>query len=254
MFHRIYLPKNVDVVVASFGGVGTTFLCDFLSQYRKTNDSHDADGIKHSPLPPITRNSSTRFVYVFGDPVDAAVSLFRRGFHAEQSRKLQRYAVNPVALPREMSVDDYAQAGVDRFLFERHFMNWYSTWLRVPTLFLRYEAVFDNKQAILDFLNLPAEAMNAFPQKRERSTSSIQLSAETSGGLESMYGGLRKILADVADAEVRQPVKTEPAPSWACPDYRRAIKAQYSPHNLLRAFWETRLRTRWKKISQGAAG
>ncbi|MGB5632037.1 MAG: hypothetical protein WBM86_04545, partial [Waterburya sp.] len=54
---RILLPGDTDVVVASFGGVGTTFLLKYLAQYRKTNHRFDADGVKHSPLPPISFNS-----------------------------------------------------------------------------------------------------------------------------------------------------------------------------------------------------
>jgi len=35
---RIILPGDMEVVIASFGGVGTTFLHSYLAQYKKTND------------------------------------------------------------------------------------------------------------------------------------------------------------------------------------------------------------------------
>ena len=253
MFHRISLPQQVDVVVASFGGVGTTFLCDFLAEFRRTNNSVDADGLKHSPLPPITRNPAARFVYVYGDPIDAVVSLFGRGFHTEQSRKLQRYADGTRIIPRDMTLDEYAQAGRDQFLLERHFRNWYSTWLRQPTLFLRYETVFANQQALIDFLELPARALDQFPQKRERRSRAAELPPATRDALQRMYGDFQGQLNAIGDAEVRIPKESSPQPSWSVPEYRRAIAAQYSPHNILRSFWESSLRSHWKRLSGNTA-
>ena len=49
----IYLPKEMELLVCSYGGVGTTFLIDFLAQYKICNNRDDKDGFKHLDKPPV---------------------------------------------------------------------------------------------------------------------------------------------------------------------------------------------------------
>ena len=141
----IFVKKNINVIVSSFGGVGTTFLMRHLQNYTTTNCPHDYDGYKHSPLPPIGFNKSLRFVYIYGDPVLAVISLFRRGYANQQLKKLRRWGIggNGYATTPVQGLRQYALLHSDELCLEKHFTNWYSDkFCTVPTLFLRYETLF----------------------------------------------------------------------------------------------------------------
>ena len=229
---QIILPKNIDVVVASSGGVGTTFLLTHLAQYKKTNSNEDSDRIKHSPLPPISFNTNAKFVYVYGNPQLATISLFQRGHHHFHSMRLQRWIGKGTSpIPKEMTLHEYALIGTDRFYFKDHFYNWYHKYLAtIPTLFIRYETLFDNAEFLLDFLDIPKTSLDSFPPKKERLSSIIDIPVETRKQLDLMYGEFSNELSRLDDVEIRQagnrkmfsmPYLTKP--------YIRAITSQI-PH------------------------
>ena len=197
------LPNTIDVVVVSYGGVGTTLLMKHLARFRKLNDPDDNDGWKHLTVPPITRRREVRFIYVFGDPVDAAVSLFRRDYQYWQSMKLQRFHPHPPGpIVPSMSLIDYARMGVDRFQFERHFDNWSARYLVRPTLFLRYEKMWEHLDQVAEFLALPSDAFADFPPQRPRKANAQMVDHTTRAQLDAMYGGLTARLAHMPDASV----------------------------------------------------
>lgn len=198
------LPNTIDVVVVSYGGVGTTLLMKHLARFRKLNDPDDTDGWKHLTVPPVTRRRDVRFIYVFGDPVDAAVSLFRRDYQRWQSMKLQRFHPHPPGpIAPSVSLAEYASLGVDRFQFERHFDNWSARYLVRPTLFLRYEKMWEQLDQVAEFLALPPGAFDDFPPQRPRQASVQQIDETTRAQLNAMYGALSARLAQWPDASVR---------------------------------------------------
>ena len=202
---RIVLPGDIEVVVVSYGGVGTTFLLRFLEQYMKTNDPDDADGFKHSALPHVSSNTNLKFLYVYGNPKLAAVSLFRRGYHHAQSIKLQQWGKNSISpIPNEMTLQEYASLGVDKFNFKNNFYNWYETYLpKKPIMFVRYEKIFDNVEAIINFLDLPKETIGKFPENISRSSSLDDIPVEALKQLDEMYGDFANNLAKLDDVEIR---------------------------------------------------
>ena len=202
--HRIILPREKELIVTSFGGVGTSFVLRFLSNYRNTNNPADKDGFKHLPIPPISFNRNIKFVYIFGNPKAAAISLFKRNYHYYQSKKLQRYKGNSISpIPQDMTLEEYAALLEDKFLFRDHFFNWYSDTYRVhPTIFIRYETIFENVRPLCSFLELPDDAVDNFPKKRERSSSEIELPFETSMLLDKIYGNFSAELGKVRDVEI----------------------------------------------------
>ena len=202
---RIFLPTDMEVVVASFGGVGTTFLISYLEQYRRVNHFDDEDGIKHLPVPPISLNKEIKFVYVFGNPILAVLSLFRREYHHLHSRKLQKCRPHGAApVPQAMTLQEYAEAGVDRFFFREHFYNWYDTYLSpVPTLFIRYETLFENVGPLLDFLELPPECLQSFPARKSRHSVLADIPEATRMQLNTLYGAFARELECLDDVEIR---------------------------------------------------
>ncbi len=203
---RILLPRNIEVVIASAGGAGTTFLLSYIAQFKKANHPGDADGLKHSPLPPFSFNRNVKFVYVFGNPQLAAISLFRRNFQHYQSIKLQKWGKRKTSpIPKDMVLHEYASQGIDKFYFRNHFYNWYDKYLAVcPTMFIRYETLFDNVALLLDFLDLPKDCIDSFPRKKTRTSTTEQVPADTIKRLDHMYGDFSDELARLNDVTVRK--------------------------------------------------
>ena len=198
------IPKDIEVVVGSYGGVGTTFFLDFVAQFKKTNHPQDEDKIKHLGMPPVSFNKDIKCIYIYGDPMEAATSLFGRGMHHYQSKKLQRdqEAVNE-AIPLDLTLEDYAKAGVDQFQFRRHFFNWYQDYLVHPTLFIRYEEIWDHKEEIFKFLDLPMSELDNFPEKKERRSKLADLPEPVLSGLNTMYGAFVKELDEIGACVLR---------------------------------------------------
>lgn len=207
---RISIPKNIDIIVASYGGVGTTFLVEFLSKFKNINRADDSDGIKHSILPPISRDKKMKFLYIYGDPQLAAISLFRRNFHHVHSTKILGFANKRIRpIPRNMTLDDYANNGVDKFLFREHFYNWYSKYLVHPTFFIKYDKLHENIEALFEFLEIPKEYINDFPKFKKRSSSINDVSPETQNKIYNMYGDFNNEIKSLSDYEIRVPIKNK---------------------------------------------
>ena len=198
------IPKDIEVVVGSYGGVGTTFFLDFVSQFKKTNHPQDEDKIKHLGMPPISFNKDVRFVYIYGNPVEAVPSLFGRGMANFQSKKLQRdqeFINEPISLGT--TLEEYALARVDKFLFRRHFYNWYRDCLMHPTLFIRYEKIWDHKEELFKFLDLPMSEIDNFPEKKQRRSKLADLPKPVLEGLIDMYGSFANELDEIGECVLR---------------------------------------------------
>ncbi len=191
---RYSIDPKIEVLVASYGGVGTTFLSQAIGRFRKVNDPRDLDGYKHCPVPPVFGSRELKVVYVVGNPILAATSLFRRGYQAGQAGKLQ-YSRIVRKFPKDALVlKDYAAEGNDLFLFHEHFEAWTKELVFYPTLVVRYGAIHESLEQIAGFLNMPPEFISEFPPLKERGSDIAKIDPETLQGLEIMYGNLaRKI-------------------------------------------------------------
>jgi hypothetical protein len=195
----IYLPKDMELLVCSYGGVGTTFLIDFLAQYKTCNNRNDQDGFKHLDKPPPTRNPDLKAIYIFGNPIDAIYSLFRRDFHNEQSYKLLEQYSKLAPVPMEMSLETYAKDGIDRFHFENHFLNWSQRHFQYPILFVRYEKIWDHLDTLLGFAGIHQNEKTSFPEKKERKTQAKEIPEEVHASMLRMYGSLQNQLENGPD-------------------------------------------------------
>lgn len=233
----VFVPRTVDTLVCSFGGAGTTLLLEFLANHRATNDPHDGDGLKHLPVPPVGLNRRIRCIYVFADPILAAVSLFNRGMQHAQSVKLLRHRHDLSPIPEGMALEAYARAGADRFHFEAHFENWHRQHVIHPTLFVRYETLWGNLDAIADFLELQPGTITGFPERQERASRPDSVDPQIREGLERMYGPFRDRLASQPETEAvglayagrrRQLLRSRnlklATRDWAGHAYRRRIR------------------------------
>ena len=198
-------PINMQVIVVSFGGVGTTFFMQHLSRFKRINEIRDKDRLKHIQESLITVNPDIRYVYIFGDPILSVISLFKRGMQYPQSHKLQRDSnIKLGAIPESMSLSEYALIRIDRFLFRGHFYGWYKNRRKRRIAFVRYENMWDNIPKLADFLEVPAAFENDFPAKTARTSTYDSISNNTLKGLQDMYGTLTNELRDKCDFEINQ--------------------------------------------------
>lgn len=201
---NIPVPEHLELVVSSFGGVGTSFLIRFLSRYKRVNPANDKGSLKHHYVPPTSAHPSQKFIYVFGNPVHATISLFRRNFHRLQSIKIQKASNLNSPIPLEMTLEEYASQGVDRFGFRDHFFNWYKADCMNPILFVRYETLHDNLQQIFDYAGIPKSAYGKFPEKIERKSLQTDISEQTIEQLNQIYEDFLNDLEKIPDIEIRE--------------------------------------------------
>jgi hypothetical protein len=199
-----FVPRNIEFAVASGGGVATSMLGEFLARHHVVNTPSDEDGIKHMPIPPVSWNPDFRWIFVFGCPVAATVSLFRRGYHSLQSRKLQRGYRPYDPIPLAMTLEEYADQGVDRFHFERQFLNYADRHRLHATLFLRYDAIWDHLDAVRQFLGLTEEEMADFPPRVARQSADLNVPPETLAKLARIYAPFIARLQDLPPCFVRE--------------------------------------------------
>lgn len=183
----LFLNRSTEVVVGSPGGVGTTLLLRELQKYCKINHASDGDGVKHLPLPPISLKSNLKFILVIGDPIAALASLFHRGFHHEQSIKLQRYRKDIRSIPIEMTAAEYVARETDLLPFDDQVRAWTDTALYRDTLLIKFDRLHDCLDDVRDFLELPRAFKHHFPARRPRTATPLSLGKMEKRFLEETY-------------------------------------------------------------------
>lgn len=205
------VPKNLEIIVSSYGGSGSSLLLNFLKNYKITNQGFDEDTLKHHTEPPLSVNPQQKFIYIFGNPVFATISLFRRNFQFIQSSKIQkRIPQKKPPIPKEMTLDEYAELGVDKFAMREHFHNWYYGSMQNSIMFLKYERLFDNLEAVIKFCNLPLDVLNDFPEKKPRSSVDYLDSPRTLDLLKKMHKEFLIELEELPDFEIKNPKNLGP--------------------------------------------
>jgi len=226
MRKTIFLDKKIEVLVVSAGGVGTTFLIEAISKYKRTNCPENTDGFKHLPIPPI-KNADQKNIYVFGDPIMATLSLFRRQYHHTQSR--QNNAFQNTFLSHRISLasslEEYINLGIDCLNLERHFENWYAKYRLYEVFFIHYEHIHEKLSEICSYLNLPQQFIEDFPAKRERKSNKNQLEKEQTQQLEQIYHPFSSKLQTIEKCFVRPKGKSlEISQALLSKPYRNAYK------------------------------
>ena len=196
---NLIVPKEIEVLICSPGGVGTTFLIKHISQYKVTNNPQGRDQLKHIQFPPISSNRNVKYLFLFGNPIESVMSVFGRKLHYKHSESFLAYNKSVKPVDKNMSLDEYAREGIDRFLFERQFNNWINNSVYYPTLFLKYENIWDNLDLIYDYLDLPKSEIGSFPTKKARTSDFSGLNEETQRNLKKMYGAHQQYIDSLDD-------------------------------------------------------
>ncbi|WP_016953301.1 hypothetical protein [Anabaena sp. PCC 7108] len=201
----IPITINFDATVSSFGGVGTSFFMNFFEKYIRLNCSHNVDSIKHTDTPPLTHKLKFKAIYIYGDPIEAVVSIFMRKYHGLHSQYMLCNYPKIQPILKNETLESYLDLGEDKFKMEAHFHKWFDTSRHYPILFLKYEKIWDFLPEIFDFLEIEQKHIKDFPPRRKRNSSLNQLSENTIDRLNNMYGKFAKELETKPPFLIHQP-------------------------------------------------
>jgi len=97
--------------------------------------------------------------------------------------------VDRLAKEAFQNFDHYLEQGVDHFRREEQLTNWLAG-APYPILLVRYEALWENLDQVLHFLEVPEKYRCRFPQKKERTTTLHPLTTGQRSLLSTLYGKL----------------------------------------------------------------
>lgn len=172
----------MEIIVSSFGGVGTSPFLSWLSPKMDVNCPRDSDGLKHVVDPRVIKEQAQKFIFIYGDPVGALISLYSRKFIRPQFVKL-------TGQDNKVSIEEYAESGEDLIGYERQFDSWIN-FSEKPVLFLRYPHFWENEDKILSFLGFP-QSVHLF-KKKERTSKKDDVPKEVIDKLELIYKPLKE--------------------------------------------------------------
>jgi hypothetical protein len=177
--------------VTSYGGSGTTALCrHFSAAGLDMPDSPDHWPFKHTRSPPAAGDvpEGFRTVYVYADPRDAVLSLFRRGLQVGAYRVFHIEEPPPEVEWRLQKLDRYVGAGIDDYALDQHLQQWLDHPPGYPVLFLDFESLPGTWPQVRDFVGLPQD----YPclEIRTRRSPIASVDEATAAGLTAMYQGL----------------------------------------------------------------
>jgi len=193
------------VQITSFGGSGTTALYEHLLDAGvDVPTTPGAFPFKHQRVPPASGSvpAGFRVLYPFGDPRNAVVSVFRRGFQGGHYRGMRLCKPPPEVDDRLATLEQFLAAGVDDFEMEDHFDRWHASSERdYPVLFLRYEDLLSTWPAVREFAGL-RDDVECLPV-RPRASEWQSLPPAQRARVDEMYGPFARRLAALPSVEVR---------------------------------------------------
>jgi hypothetical protein len=197
------------VQVTSFGGCGTSAVYAYLSDagldIPKTFGQFP---FKHQRVPPDPTivPPGFRVVYLYGDPRNAVLSIFRRGRQLSHYRGMRLANPSSEAQARLSSLESFVRAGIDYYELEDHFEQWWGRSSHsFPVLFVRYELLAHVWPTLRDFVGLPA-GYPCLPLK-SRSSDWRSLPPPTQTQLDRIYGRFARRVSSLP------PVVTRGAPA-----------------------------------------
>ena len=208
------LPTSIEFpnyVCNSIGGVASTSVFDFLTDsLPKVTENHFARGAsqwKHTPFPPISP-SIRKGIFIFGDPLQATVSLFRRN--------LCRVHLSNKGLPSfQMTLEEYLELSHDVFRTSEHIANWTAGSPQYPILCVKSDVVFEHAAEICDFFGIGAKRGN-FPVRQERNISKDLgeiIGEKKREKLEAILSDAVRLYTDLPEFFIASPKSDEPTGS-----------------------------------------
>ncbi len=184
------------VQVTSFGGSGTSALCEHLLDAGVPLQPGPAQWpFKHLRYPPSRDEvpDGFRVVYPLADPRDAVLSVFRRGLQVGHYRSLWGYEPGAEVLARLRDRDSFLEAGIDDFGLRDHMHRWLEHPPGYEVMFIRYDRLSEAWSELATFVGLPDDAPAMI--WRPRGSNWEQLDDDARRSIEAMYGDLASEIA-----------------------------------------------------------
>ena len=191
------------VQVTSFGGAGTTALCGHLDACNADIQSGPGHWpFKHRRTPPTPDEipDGFRVIYLVGDPRDAVVSLFRRGYQVGHFRAMREREPDEQELLRLRTIESCLEPGDDLFDLAGHVDGWLRPGKGFRVLAVRQDALSSAWPSVASFAGLDDSAP-ALPA-HERSSKWRSQPDPIASALDEIYGPLASRLAALPQASI----------------------------------------------------
>ncbi|MCS3642377.1 hypothetical protein [Salinibacter ruber] len=189
--------------ITSYGGCGTTLLYRFFSEHGVYTPPAVDDWYpwKHmlAPPPDDKVKEGFRAVYVYADPFNATLSVFRRGFQHELVRRMAR---DTSGWNTDWELGDFLSEGTDYFRLTEQYRKWTEAERSYPILLLKYESMWEYLPELMTYVGLPKATADSFPEKRPRSSSWQDEPEEVQEKLEAIYGDLHNEIWDAPEFRI----------------------------------------------------
>ena len=175
---EVVCSKRPKLLIISAGGIGTTTA---ISEFHKipeleANCPSDSDGLKHLPYNRLVADHAkqltdvTRILYLWGNPMHAVASLYRRGYQVTQATKTRSEPFPDGSLSRTASeravprtIDAYAASKYDVFQMQKHMESYLTnrndTSFKPGLAFLQMERKTEHFDKLAHFLGVPRLAL-----------------------------------------------------------------------------------------------
>ena len=171
---EVVCSKRPKLLIISAGGIGTTTA---ISEFHKipelqSNCPNDSDGLKHLPFNRLVADHAEqltdvkRILYLWGNPIHAVASLYRRGYQVTQAMKTRSEtfpdgshskAASERAVPG--TIEAYAASKYDIFQMQKHIESYLTnrndTSFRPGLAFLQMERKTEHLDKLAHFLGVP---------------------------------------------------------------------------------------------------
>lgn len=193
---RLMIGNDFKSAMVSMGGVGSTALA------RHIGSVADKTVREHAYSPAVFEGmSNVRLGYMYGNPYNAVLSVFRRGYQHMHAKAMHAGSKTRPADMRGVTIESYLEKGVDEFCIARQFDNWTrQAEPRHPIILIKYETMKDSIDEVLAFFGVK----DPFPVKSRQSSWRDQ-PAHIQAGLERMYGGLNEKIEAMPPVRVLLP-------------------------------------------------
>jgi Sulfotransferase domain len=194
-----------SVQVTSFGGCGTTaFYAHLRAAGLSVPKTPGQFPFKHQRVPPDGDDvpSNFRAIYLYGDPRDTIVSIFRRNYQTGHYAGLHLQDPPLEVADRLSDLDTFLAAGIDDFQLEDHFERWWSHRTpSYPVLFLRFESLPTEWPRVCDFVGLSSDYPCLPMRPRDSDWKSLNEVQRTQ--MDRMYLGLARRLESIPPSQIR---------------------------------------------------
>jgi hypothetical protein len=183
LVRRLMIGNEFKSAMVSMGGVGSTALA------RHIGSVADKTVREHAFSPSVFESlSNVRLGYMYGNPYNAVLSVFRRGYQQMHAKAMHAGSKTRPSDMRGVTIESYLEKGVDEFCIERQFDNWTNLAApHHPIILIKYETMKESIGEVLTFFGVK----DPFPVKARQSSWRDQPAA-IQAGLERMYGTLNE--------------------------------------------------------------